>query len=200
MYIPHYYQNENIEEVKAFIQANSFGILIDQVEGKPWGTHIPLELETDNNGEAILVSHLAKANPQAKALVEGKEVLCIFNGPHHYISSSWYKEEEVPTWNYIAVHVYGILKVLSEEETMASMHRLVEKYEQMAKKPIDLSKFSSKTLRQVKGTVGFEVKITDIQAAYKMSQTRSEDHAAIISALEELDTAASKAVADKMKK
>ena len=200
MYIPHYYQNENIEEVKAFIQANSFGILIDQVEGKPWGTHIPLELETDNNGEAILVSHLAKANPQAKALVEGKEVLCIFNGPHHYISSSWYKEEEVPTWNYIAVHVYGNLKVLSEEETMASMHRLVEKYEQMAKKPIDLSKFSSKTLRQVKGTVGFEVKITDIQAAYKMSQTRSEDHAAIISALEELDTAASKAVADKMKK
>ncbi|OQD43533.1 protease [Croceivirga radicis] len=200
MYIPHYYQNENIEEVKAFIQANSFGILIDQVEGKPWGTHIPLELETDNNGEAILVSHLAKANPQAKALVDGKEVLCIFNGPHHYISSSWYKEEEVPTWNYIAVHVYGNLKVLSEEETMASMHRLVEKYEQMAKKPIDLSKFSSKTLRQVKVTVGFEVKITDIQAAYKMSQTRSEDHAVIISELEELDTVASKAVADKMKK
>lgn len=200
MYIPHYYQNENIEEVKAFIQANSFGILIDQVEGKPWGTHIPLELETDNNGEAILVSHLAKANPQAKALVEGKEVLCIFNGPHHYISSSWYKEEEVPTWNYIAVHVYGILKVLSEEETMASMHRLVEKYEQMAKKPIDLSKFSSKTLRQVKGTVGFKVKITDIQAAYKMSQTRSEDHATIISELKELNTAESNAVADKMKK
>lgn len=200
MYIPHYYQNENIEEVKAFIQANSFGILIDQVEGKPWGTHIPIELETDNDGEAILVSHLAKANPQAKALVDGKEVLCIFNGPHHYISSSWYKEEEVPTWNYIAVHVYGNLKVLSEEETMASMHRLVEKYEQMAKKPIDLSKFSSKTLRQVKGTVGFKVKITDIQAAYKMSQTRSEDHAVIISELEELDTAASKAVADKMKK
>ena len=200
MYIPHYYQNENIEEVKAFIQANSFGILIDQVEGKPWGTHIPLELETDNNGEAILVSHLAKANPQAKALVEGKEVLCIFNGPHHYISSSWYKEEEVPTWNYIAVHVYGNLKVLSEEETMASMHRLVEKYEQMAKKPIDLSKFSSKTLRQVKGTVGFKVKITDIQAAYKMSQTRSEDHATIISELKELNTAESNAVADKMKK
>ncbi|TKD62562.1 FMN-binding negative transcriptional regulator [Flavobacterium sp. ASW18X] len=200
MYIPHYYQNENIEEVKAFIQANSFGILIDQVEGKPWGTHIPLELETDNDGEAILVSHLAKANPQAKALVDGKEVLCIFNGPHHYISSSWYKEEEVPTWNYIAVHVYGNLKVLSEEETMASMHRLVEKYEQMAKNPIDLSKFSSKTLRQVKGTVGFKVKITDIQAAYKMSQTRSEDHATIMSELKELDTAASKAVADKMKK
>ncbi|WP_010518881.1 FMN-binding negative transcriptional regulator [Croceivirga radicis] len=200
MYIPHYYQNENIEEVKTFIQANSFGILIDQVEGKPWGTHIPLELETDNNGEAILVSHLAKANPQAKALVDGKEVLCIFNGPHHYISSSWYKEEEVPTWNYIAVHVYGNLKVLSEEETMASMHRLVEKYEQIAKKPIDLSKFSSKTLRQVKGTVGFEVKITDIQAAYKMSQTRSEDHATIMSELIELDTAASNAVADKMKK
>lgn len=200
MYIPHYYQNENIAEVKAFIKANSFGILIDQVDGKPWGTHIPLELETSTGGEAILVSHLAKANPQAKALADGKEVLCIFNGPHHYISSSWYKEEEVPTWNYIAVHVYGKLKVLTEEETMASMHRLVSKYEQMAKKPIDLNKFSSKTLRQVKGTVGFEIKITDIQAAYKMSQTRSEDHATIISALEELNTAESKAVADKMKK
>lgn len=184
MYIPHYYKNENLKEVKAFLQTHSFGILIDQVAGKPWGTHIPLILEEDTNGQSVLVSHLAKANPQAAALTNGKEVLCIFNGPHSYISSSWYKEEEVPTWDYIAVHVYGTIKLLTETETMAAMHRLVAKYEASETNPISLKDMSTKTLQQVKGVVGFTIAITDIQAAYKLSQTRPEDHPTIIEKLQ----------------
>lgn len=200
MYIPHYYKNEDIEEVKHFIKENSFGILIDQIDGKPWGTHIPLELEEGKNQKSFLVSHLAKANPQSNALKDGKEVLCIFNGPHHYISSSWYKTEEVPTWNYIAVHVYGAIKILTEEETLASMFKLVERYESFAKEPINLSTFSKKTMRQVKGVIGFSIEIKEIQAAYKLSQTREEDHNTIIKELKEIDSEQSIAIAKKMKK
>lgn len=199
MYTPPHYSNNNIEEIKAFLTHNSFGILINIVDNKPWGTHIPLELETDGKGNDILVGHIAKANPQWKHFKDESEVLCIFNGPHAYVSSSWYKEEEVPTWNYIAVHVYGVLSILTEEETMASMHRLVNKYEKGSKNPISLENMSSKTLRQVKGVVGFQVKVSDIQATYKLSQTRSDDHQKIISELKERPDSESQGIADFMK-
>lgn len=200
MYIPHYYKNENLDEIKDFLIQNSFGILINTVEGKPWGTHIPLELDTNAKGQDILVGHIAKANPQWKNFNNPTEVLCIFNGPHSYVSSSWYKEEEVPTWNYVAVHVYGKVTILDEEQTMASMYKLVDKYEQNSKNPISLDRMSPKTLRQVKGVVGFQIEITEIQAAYKLSQTRVDDHPKIISELNETSDPGSKAIAHIMKK
>ncbi|PWL38435.1 protease [Flagellimonas aquimarina] len=198
MYIPHYYKNEDLKEIKGFLAHNGFGILINTVDGKPWATHIPLELDKNQDGKDVLEGHIAKANPQWKSFEEDSEVLCIFNGPHAYVSSSWYKEEEVPTWNYIAVHVYGKLKVLNEEDTMASLHKLVDKYEKDSKNPISLHDMSSKTLRQVKGIVGFQIEITDIQAAYKLSQTRVEDHPKIISELAERQEAGSISIAKKM--
>lgn len=200
MYIPHHYKNEDLEEVKAFIQNNSFGILVNQVDGKSWATHIPLELDKDENGEVILVSHMAKGNSQWKAFEKHPDVLCIFNGPHSYISSSWYKEEEVPTWDYIAVHVYGKVTILSEQDVLASMYKLVAKYEEKSKNPISLDDMSPKTLRQVKGVVGFKIEITDIQAAYKLSQTRPEDHAKIITELKDSKNPYSKAIAEQIKK
>ncbi len=199
MYIPHYYKNENLEEVKKFIKENSFGILINQVDGKPWATHIPLELDIDENGKDILVSHISRANPQWKEFEKEPKVLCIFNGPHSYISSSWYKEEEVPTWDYIAIHVYGKLTILSEEAVMDSLHKLVNKHEKSSKNPISLNDMSSKTLRQVKGVVGFKIEVTDIQAAFKLSQTRPEDHAEIIKNLNKGDVT-SKEIARHIKK
>ncbi|THV59575.1 FMN-binding negative transcriptional regulator [Flagellimonas alvinocaridis] len=200
MYIPHHYKNENLDEVKDFLTQNSFGILINTVDGKPWGTHIPLELETNQTGKDILVGHISKANPQWKNFISPSEVLCIFNGPHTYVSSSWYKEEEVPTWNYIAVHIYGKVTILDEEQTMASLHKLVDKYEQNLKNPISLHQMSPKTLRQVKGVVGFQVEITEIQAAYKLSQTRVDDHPKIISELNEVNDPGSNTIAEIMKR
>ncbi|MEM9076157.1 MAG: FMN-binding negative transcriptional regulator [Bacteroidota bacterium] len=200
MYIPHYYKNEDVDEIKEFITQNSFGILINQVDGKPWATHTPIELDTDAEGNAILVGHIAKANPQWQAFNSNTKVLCIFNGPHAYISSSWYQEEEVPTWDYIAVHVYGTLKVLSEDETMDFLFKLVDKYEKDSTNPISLKDMSPKTLRQVKGVVGFSIAIEEIQAAYKLSQTRPDDHARIIEELKERKDAGSKDIADNIKK
>ncbi|MDV7138466.1 FMN-binding negative transcriptional regulator [Maribacter sp. TH_r10] len=199
MYIPHKYKNGNITEVKDFLTKNSFGILVNQVDGKPWATHIPMELETTDDGKDVLISHIAKANPQWKHFAENDNVLCIFNGPHSYISSSWYKEEEVPTWNYIAVHVYGKIKILTEEEVMASMHKLVDKYELNSKKPISLHNLSEKTLRQVKGVVGFQITIESIQAAYKLSQGREHDHERIIEELENTNNPNARDIANMMK-
>lgn len=199
MFIPAQYKNENLEEVKKFIEENSFGILVNTVDDKPWATHIPLELDVDTEGKEVLVGHIAKANPQWQHFKEAQHVLCIFNGPHSYISSSWYKEEEVPTWNYIAVHVYGTLKILDEAAVLASMHKLVDKYEQHSANPIAIDQLSAKTMRQIKGVVGFQITIEDIQAASKLSQGREHDHARIIEELQNTSNHGSHEIAKKMK-
>lgn len=198
MFIPSHYKNEDINEIKAFIAANSFGILVNQVDGKPWATHIPLELDVDSDGNDVLVGHIAKANPQWKHFKEDAQVLCIFNGPHSYVSSSWYKEEEVPTWNYIAVHVYGTLKIQTKDALLASLHKLVDKYEAASKEPISLHDMSKATMRQIKGIVGFEIKIEDIQATYKLSQGREHDHPKIITELKETQKSGALEIAKQM--
>jgi transcriptional regulator len=198
MYLPSKYKNEDLAEVKDFIRSNSFAILVNQLKGRPWATHTPLELDKDEAGNDILIGHIARANPQWKAFEEKTEVLCIFNGPHSYVSSSWYKEEEVPTWNYIAVHIYGSLTIMTESEVLTWLHGLVDHYEKDEEKPLSLKNMSPATLRQVKGVVGFRIKINQIQAAYKLSQGREEDHARIIQELKNKKDAGSKQVSQIM--
>ncbi len=200
MYTPHQYKNENLADVKEFIKKHSFGILVNQVDNKPWATHIPLELDIDSEGNDVLVGHIAKANPQWRHFKEKEQVLCIFNGPHSYVSSSWYQEEEVPTWNYVAVHAYGELVVLEEEAVLNSLFKLVDKYEKDSKDPLSLHDMSPKTMRQIKGIVGFKILISDIQATYKLSQGREHDHPKIIAELDERQDPGSKAIAKCMRK
>ncbi len=199
MFIPEHYRNTDPEEIRKFLKNNSFGILINTIQGKPWGTHIPLELRTHADGSEVLVGHIAKANPQSNNLKDGDEVLCIFNGPHSYISSSWYKKEEVPTWNYIAVHVYGTVRIQNQEELLKALHLLVDKYERTSENPVSIDNMSNKTMHQIAGIIGFEINIKDIQAVHKLSQGRSQDHATIINELEKRGPA-EKAVASEMKK
>jgi transcriptional regulator len=172
MYIPSLYKNENPAEVEAFLLENAFGILINQTNGKPWGTHIPLLLETNTAGEKIFTGHISLENPQAKNLKNNDEVLCIFSGPHAYISSSWYDHENVPTWNYIAVHTYGTIKIHNLDETIFGLKKLVDKYEKTSKNPVKIEDLSKKTMLQARGILGFEIKITAIEAKKKLSQNR----------------------------
>lgn len=199
MYTPSHYKNENLDEVREFIVQNSFGILINQTDGRPWATHIPLELDIDAKGKEILVGHISKANPQWKSFVEDEEVLAIFSGPHSYVSSSWYKEEEVPTWNYIAVHVYGKIQILNEGAVLDSLHKLVDKYEKTSTNPVSIHNLSHKTMRQIKGIIGFQINISDIQATYKLSQTRPEDHPKIIEELQKTNNPGSHEIANRIK-
>jgi transcriptional regulator len=201
MFIPNLHKNENIEEVKSFLNENSFGILISQVDGKVSGTHIPMELDKDENGEDVLVGHIARANPQSKKLKNEEEILAIFNGPNSYLSSSWYQKENVPTWNYVAVHVYGKVKIMEGEELLDALTKLVDKYEKNSKNPVSVKKMSSRTLEQVNGIVGFSIKINEIQAAYKLSQNREEkEYTNITNELEKIGDSNSIGIAEAMKK
>ena len=134
MYTPDIYKNENQEEIKQFLQENSFGILINQTNGKLCATHIPLELDRNKEGKQILHGHIAKENPQWRGFEENDTVLAVFSGPHSYISSSWYDHENVPTWNYLAVHVYGKIKIIEGEAAINSLKKLVDKYEKNSRK------------------------------------------------------------------
>jgi len=198
MYIPSKYRNSDLDEVRKFLEDNAFGILISKGSAYPLATHIPLELDKDKQGNDILLGHVAKANPHWKTFKSQPEVLAIFNGPHAYISSSWYKEEEVPTWNYIAVHIKGRLQILGEEELLDTLHKLVDKYEKDSEYPLNLNDLSPKTMRQVKGIVGFKISIEEIHAAYKLSQGREADHPKITEELRKRSSGMSDEVADAM--
>lgn len=200
MYIPELYKNENQEEIQSFIHHNGFGILVNQTNGKLWATHIPLLLE-NKDGKQILVGHISKVNPQADSFKSNDDVLAIFNGAHSYISSSWYDHENVPTWNYLAVHVYGKLSVYNHEQAVDSLKRLVDKYEAKSKNPIRVEDLSEKTMREAKGIIAFEIEVTAIEAQKKLSQNRDDkNYKNIISELEKTDDNHSIAIAHEMKK
>ena len=184
MYIPENYKNENAEEIRNFIKSNAFGILITHHNGKSCATHIPLEYLKKDDGTEVLHGHISKANEQTSHFTQNCEALCIFNGPHAYISNSWYDFEEVPTWNYIAAQVRGTLKTLNTEALKTSLSTLVDKYEAAQKKPIALADLSDRTMRQIHGIIGFEIEIKSIEAAYKLSQNRDQkNHDSIVSHL-----------------
>ena len=201
MHIPDIYQNNNPEEIRSFLKANAFGILVTSQDDKTLATHIPMILATHENGTEILHAHISKVNEQVAHLKDGAEVLCIFNGPHSYVSSSWYNFEEVPTWNYIAVQVRGILKILDAAGLHASVKSLMDTYEAKQKNPVDMEQLSAKTMRQMNGIIGFEIEINTIEAAYKLSQNRDDkNHEAVIDSLRENANPGEKAIADAMEK
>ncbi|MGL2964305.1 FMN-binding negative transcriptional regulator [Flavobacterium sp. RSB2_4_14] len=199
MYIPELYKNENQEEIQNFIHKNGFGILVNQTNGKLWATHIPLLLE-EKDGKQILVGHISKANPQADSFKSNDDVLAIFHGAHSYISSSWYDHENVPTWNYLAVHVYGKVTVYNHVQAVDSLKRLVDKYEAKSKNPVRLDHLSEKTMREARGIIAFEIEITAIEAQKKLSQNRDDkNYKNIISELEKTNDNQSIAIANEMK-
>ncbi|WP_281238953.1 FMN-binding negative transcriptional regulator [Flavobacterium praedii] len=201
MYIPDLYKNKDKESIQKFLKENAFGILINQTNGKLWATHIPLELEINKEGEEVLHGHIAKENPQSTAFQTNDQVLAVFTGPHSYISSSWYDHENVPTWNYSAVHVYGKIKIIKGDAVIDSLTKLVDKYEQNSKCPVRVADFSKKTMLQTRGIVAFEIKIEEIQAQNKMSQNRdAKNYSNIILELEKTENPQSIAVAKEMTK
>ncbi len=200
MYIPEIYKNEDPEQIRSFIKENSFGILVTNKDGVSLATHIPLEYAQKEDGTEILHAHISKANEQCNHIIDGAEALCIFNGPHSYVSSSWYDFEEVPTWNYIAVQVRGTLTQLDQEGLWNSVKTLMYTYESGQEHPVRMEDLSEKTLRQMNGIIGFEIAITSIEAAYKLSQNRDDkNHTTVVNHLHNTGDTGSKAIAERMK-
>jgi transcriptional regulator len=185
MFIPDSYKNGNPEEIRAFLIENSFGILVNQTNGKLCATHIPLQLDTNKEGKEILLGHISRENPQWRGFTNNDKVLVTFSRPHSYISTSWYNHENVPTWNYIAVHIYGKIKIIEGEAVINSLKKLINKYEQNSVKPFRIEDLSEQTMIQTRGIMVFEIEIQEIEATKKMSQNRDDlDHKNIILELE----------------
>ncbi len=196
MYTPAYAKNENEEDLKGFIRKNGFGIVVSTVEEKLWATHIPLILVGNK-----LQGHVSRGNKQWCALSQNEEVMVIFQGPHTYVSSSWYDHENVPSWNYVAVHVYGKPHMQSEEELIESLRQLTNKYEKESTCPVSVDTMSEKFLHgELRGTIGFEITVDRIEASYKLSQNRDEkNHTQIISELEKRGDENSVSIANEMR-
>ncbi|TGL25142.1 FMN-binding negative transcriptional regulator [Leptospira bourretii] len=197
MYIPKDFQMET-EFIYQSIEEYPFSVLVSGSENGLVATHLPLLLSDDKQK---LVGHFAKPNPQKESV--SKEVLCIFSGPHCYISPSWYETERaVPTWNFTAVHVKGILNIVDDpEKIQKSLVALVERFESKDSKYQIESVDTNYIEGLKKGIVPFEIQITHIEGKQKLSQNHSvERRNLVISNLDLLPGENEKAIASLMRK
>ena len=195
MYVPKIFSPPSPDHVRKYIEENEFGTLIGLNDGKLIGSHIPMQLD----GE-YLKGHISIANEQKSCFKQDAEMLAIFMEHHTYISSSWYDHINVPTWNYIAVHIYGTPEILGDEEKMKSLELLVDKYEKESDQSFHMSQMSERDLKaQLRGIVAFKLKISRIEASWKLSQNRNDrDYQEIISKLRKRGDQLSIAIADDM--
>ncbi|HDR7793705.1 TPA: FMN-binding negative transcriptional regulator [Bacillus luti] len=198
MYIPKYFAIQDEEMKCEIIEQNSFATLFSQHNGEPYATHLPLLL---NRETLTLHGHFARPNEQWED-IENQQVLAIFQGPHSYISPSWYETNNtVPTWNYVAVHVYGELEIVEDEqELMDSLQDLVHKYE-APNSSYSLEEVDSNYMAGLsKGIVGFKIKISKIEGKAKLSQNHSKKRRElVVEELEKVGSEGSKGIVELMK-
>ncbi|NIF03875.1 FMN-binding negative transcriptional regulator [Chryseobacterium sp. Tr-659] len=199
MFVPKLYKSEDIDLMKEIIRENSFALLISSVD-KIRATHSMMMLNEDHPENAYLETHISRANPQAKVLKNGDEVLCDFLGAHTYISSSWYDHINVSTWNYEAVQIYGKVELMNHDELYAHLDRLTTKYEKFQQCPMMVKDMGKEFVeKEMKGAFGLKIIPTEIFIKQKLSQNRKEaDFNNIIRQLEQSDDQAGK-IAEKMK-
>lgn len=173
MYTPSFNSFTDGQEIVAFMQRYSFATIVTTIDGLPVATHLPFLVKIEND-KIFLQAHFAKANPQWKE-IEGNMSLVIFTEPHAYISPNNYeKVENVPTWNYIAVHAYGKALILdSVEQKTELLKHTINSFESAYLQQWD-SLPEQYRLKMMNGIVAFEIEVTDLQAKKKLSQNRSE--------------------------
>jgi len=180
MYVPDHFKISDQEEIFSFLQANAFGQLISLQDNRLTSSHLPFLIADDRKR---LKCHLARQNSQWQQLA-GQQVLITFQGPHDYISPSWYQNAGVPTWNYQAVHVYGNCRVFDATEELAEVvEALSARYESSFESPWE-PRYRDAMLKAI---IGVEIDIDEIQCKYKLSQNRpAEDQQGVIEKLDEL--------------
>lgn len=180
MHIPSHFEVTDEKEILSFIEQNSFGQLVSTLNNRLFTTHMPFMLSSDKQK---LLGHIALNNPQHAGL-EDREILITLDGPHGYISPSWYSTPGVPTWNYQAVHIYGRCKLFDDSEKLESLLRsLTEKYEAGLAEPWTPD-YNPQLLKVI---IGLEVSITEVQCKFKLSQNRSDkDRQKVAKNLEQL--------------
>lgn len=201
MYNPTKFKSTDIDSALRLMEQNPFATLISVIDENPFISHLPLTAKKVGN-DIELMGHLARANPHSKYLAENT-LTVIFHGPHTYITPQWYAANDVPTWNYSAIHVSGHPSLIEDQdgliECLKELTNHTERYWPSGWEfyiPDDL------TGEQLsKHIIGFKMKIENINFKEKLSQNRSSaDRAGIIKGLESRSDDASRAVLQEMLK
>jgi transcriptional regulator len=202
MYTPRYFREPDQQNLLRFIRENSFATLVSSSDGALLASHIPLDLKMQEDGSPLLIGHLARANDQWSTLSPDHAVLAIFVSPSAYISPRWYDHVNVPTWNYMAVHVYGRPRIIEDSSALfALVKEQVEKYETGSDHPYRAEDLPEDFLRrELRGIVGVAIPVERIEASVKLSQNRNpRDYQNIITELRNRQDPGSLSIADLMK-
>jgi len=186
MYIPKHFATDDTAQMHELIRRHNFATLITQHDGAPFASHLPFLLDTTRGPHGTLLAHLARANPQWRHLAAGQTALAIFQGPHAYVSPSWYAAElSVPTWNYAVVHAYGTARIIEDHtELYAILKALVDTHEAGFAQPWPMDLPDDYMSKMMRGVVGFEIPIERLEGKLKLSQNRSaDDRQRVIAAL-----------------
>jgi transcriptional regulator len=190
MYTPPAFREDDLKKIHTLMNDYSFATLVTQQNGVLIASHLPVMVDTRQGQYGTLASHMARANTQWQGFDGTQEALVIFQGPHTYVSPSWYVdnvEVSVPTWNYTVVHAYGKPSLITEQEDLYNLlQALVQKHEAMFDHQWKFQPSDEFMRSKMKGFVGFEMEITRLEGKGKLSQNRSSsDQKRVISALEE---------------
>lgn len=184
------------------MKENPFAVICGFGEVYPVATHIPLEVEVANDGKIFLKGHLMKNTDHHKAFLKNNNVLVVFNGPHCYVSASWYgNTASGSTWNYMTVHAKGKIIFSDEEGTYNAVKKITDKYEE-AESIAAFDTLPKEYIDQmVKAIVGFSIEVESIDNVFKLSQNKDEPSKKnIIKHLQERGDEASKKIAEEILK
>jgi transcriptional regulator len=176
MYMPERFREDDLPTLHALMRDYSFATLVTQHEGVPFASHLPLVLAADEGPYGTLYGHMARPNPQWRDFDPSQDVLVIFQGPHTYVSPSWYEEDpaNVPTWNYAAVHAYGSPRLITDGDACrALLDTLVRRHEAPFAAPWRLQMPEAELRQKMQGIVTFAIRITRLEGKLKLSQNRS---------------------------
>lgn len=175
MYIPPSFSETHTGKLFDFIEQHSFGLLVSRLYGELFATHLPLLVDRQAGPHGMLLGHMARANPQWMA--EEPDVLAIFSGPHAYISPTWYESANVvPTWNYVAVHVYGKLQTIEDDERIRQvLEDYVTFYEAALPEPWRASGDDAYIARLARSVTAFQIQIERIEGKWKLSQNHPRE-------------------------
>lgn len=201
MYIPPAFQVTDVKTLHDFMQQNSFATVVSNGENGPAASHLPLQLDRSVGHLGTLIGHMARANPHWKT-AEDQKVLAVFNGPHAYVSPTWYAEANVvPTWNYVKVHATGILRI---EHNAQRLRQIVEdavaEYESGLLQPWSMNTVDNQFSKPLlNGIVGFTIEIQELKGKWKLSQNHSvERRTGVIAGLRQRDDGHDRQIADLM--
>ncbi|MGH8128453.1 MAG: FMN-binding negative transcriptional regulator [Gammaproteobacteria bacterium] len=202
MYVPKRFQAPGDSAIREVLAATDFAPLISVQQGAVQVAHLPVLYREQGGqhggGYGIFRAHFARANPHWQHLEDG-EVLVICQGPHGYISPAWYRDREVPTWDYIAVHAYCEPRIIhDQEELKAIVRELMDVHETRTGTGQSYDDYPAEFVQpQLNAIVGVELTIRRIEAAFKLSQNRiPEDRESVCARLRESNDPARAALAD----